>query len=1005
MSARALRRDLEHRLSGEVRFDLGYRALYATAAGNYRHVPVGVVTPKDVGDVLAALEVCRAHGAPLLSRGGGTGLAGQTCNEAVVLDFSKHVHGVVELDPVNRRAVVLPGTVLDDLREAAELHHLTFGPDPATHNHCTLGGMIGNNSCGVHSVMAGQTADNVEWLDVITYDGLRFTAGPASDAEIDRSTVGGGPRAALYAKLKAFAKRHEGAIRTGFPPIPRRVSGYNLPALLPENGFNVARALVGSEGTLVTVLRAGLRLVHSPPERVLLVLGYSDIFEAADHVLEVMAAKPIGLEAMDQVLLDDLKIKKEHTGALELLPEGHGWLLAEFGGDTRADAEAQARMLMANLKRRPGAPSMKVYDDPDETKRVWKVRESGLGATARIPGQPDTWEGWEDSAVPVDKLGSYLRGFRALLDRYGYRAALYGHFGQGCVHTRIPFDLKSEEGVKTFRRFVEQAADLVVQHGGSLSGEHGDGQSRAELLPKMFSPELIRAFEEFKDLFDPRGLMNPGKVVRPRRIDQDLRFGAGYRPREVTTHFKLPEDDGSFARSAERCVGIGECRRKSGGTMCPSYRATGEELHSTRGRARMLFEMMRGTLPEGWKSDAVKESLDLCLSCKGCKGDCPVNVDMATYKAEFLSHYYEGRLRPRSAYAFGLIRIWARLGSLAPKLVNAVLRAPLLGRLVKWLGGIDQRRTVPQLATTTFRAHFRERPPRNIGGPKVVLWADTFNDHFEPSVLLAACEVLEEAGLEVMLPPGGLCCGRPLYDYGMLDRAKWRLEQVLASMEDVVSAGIPIVGVEPSCVAVFRDELLSFFPDEPRALALSRLVLNFDEFIAKKLPAMKLPKLKRKALVHGHCHQKALNGMDDMRTVMLRAGLDAKVLDSGCCGMAGGFGYERGHYDVSVKSGELELLPKVRSASDEVLVVADGFSCREQVKQQTQREALHSAQVLQMALHQGVEGPRALPEKHWAHVQLPETRRRKRVEATLLAAGIGALALGLLRALRRRGAA
>ena len=940
---------LAARVRGEVRFDRGSRALYATDASNYRQVPIGVVVPRDIDDVIATVAVCREFGAPIVSRGGGTSLAGQTCNAAVVIDFSKSVNAILEIDPERKFARVEPGVVLDHLRDRAETFHLTFGPDPSTHDHCTLGGMIGNNSCGVHSMMAGCTADNVEELDVVTYDGTRFSTGLTTDAEFDAIVAGGGRRGHIYRAIRQFRDRYAGAIDREFPKIPRRVSGYDLPALLDRRGAHVARALVGSEGTLVTILSATLRLTPSPQSRVLLVLGYPSIFEAADHIVEVRKSRPIGLEGLDDVLVDDMKQKGLHPERVQLLPDGHGWLLVEFGSDTRDKAEASARDLMSTLARAPHAPTMKLFDDPREEAIIWKVRESGLGATARVPGQPDTWEGWEDSSVAPEQLGSYLRAFRALLDRYGYRAALYGHFGQGCVHTRIPFGLRDRDGIARFRAFVEEAADIVVSHGGSLSGEHGDGQSRAELLPKMFSPELIEAFEAWKDIWDPDRKMNPGKIVRAYRLDENLRLGAGYHPITVQTHFRFPEDEGSFSRAVERCVGVGECRRHGGGTMCPSYMVTREEMHSTRGRARLLFEMMRGdVLRSGWRSDAVRESLDLCLACKGCKGDCPVNVDMAAYKAEFLSHYYEGRLRPRSAYAFGLIYWWARIASHVPGLVNRLLRSALTSRAAMWLAGADNRRTLPSFAPVTFTQWWRTRAADARGSPQVLLWADTWSNYFQPDVLRAAVTVLEHAGFGVVVPSVSLCCGRPLYDYGMLALARRVLRDTLDALKPSLAAGIPIVVLEPSCLSVFRDELANLFPDDADARLLRSNAFTLDEFLLRAdgwLP----PIVHRRAMVHGHCHHRGVLGFTDDVPLLHKMGLDVEVLDPGCCGMAGAFGYEHGHYDVSVACAQRALIPAVHRADEDTIIIADGFSCREQIEQLTHRNALHTAQVLALA--------------------------------------------------------
>ncbi|MGA9421110.1 MAG: FAD-binding and (Fe-S)-binding domain-containing protein, partial [Rhodanobacteraceae bacterium] len=656
--ARALADDLRRAIAGEVRFDAGSRALYATDGSNYRQVPIGVVLPKSIDDVIAAVEVCRKHAAPVLSRGGGTSLAGQCCNVAVVMDFSKYLHHIVELDPERKIARVQPGTILDHLRDAAERHRLTFAPDPSTHSHNTLGGMIGNNSCGVHSVMGGKTSENIESIDVLTYDGLRMRVGATSDAHLDQIIRDGGRRGEIYASLKNLRDRHADVIRARYPKIPRRVSGYNLDELLPENGFHVARALVGTEGTCVTILEATTRLVYSPPARSLLVLGYEDVFAAAAHVVEALAAGPVGLEGIDQDLVQDMKVIGLHPRDVELLPKGGGWLLVEFGGEDKDESDAKARKLMEQLKKAGDAPEMKLFDDIEHEKMLWKVRESGLGATAHVPNKRITWEGWEDAAVPPEKLSEYLRDFRKLLKRYDYEGDLYGHFGQGCVHTRIDFDLETQSGIDTFHAFLGDAADLVVRYGGSLSGEHGDGQSKAEFLTRMFGEELVHAFGEFKRIWDPQCKMNPGKVIDAYLPTENLRVGTGYAPPRVDTHFKFPKDDHNFGRTVLRCVGVGNCRRTHDGTMCPSFMVTREEKYSTRGRARLLFEMLKGeVVTGGWRDEHVHEALDFCLACKGCKGDCPVNVDMATYKSEFMSRYYKGRLRPRAAYAMGWIHI------------------------------------------------------------------------------------------------------------------------------------------------------------------------------------------------------------------------------------------------------------------------------------------------------------------------------------------------------------
>jgi FAD/FMN-containing dehydrogenase/Fe-S oxidoreductase len=1008
----ALERDLRAAVRGEVGFDDGSRALYATDASNYRQVPLGVVFPRDEDDVVAAVAACRRHGAPVVSRGGGTALAGQTCNAAVVLDFSRHVNHLLDLHPEARRARVQPGLVLDDLRRQAERHHLTFGPDPATHNHNTLGGMIGNNSCGSHSVMAGKTVENVETLDVLTYDGLRMTVGATSEAELSRIVAEGGRRGQIYARLRSLRDRYADLIRARYPKIPRRVSGYNLDQLLPENGFHVARALVGTEGTCVTVLEATLRLVHSPPVRHIAVLGFRDVFTAAEAVPFILREqRPIALEGFDETLVGDVRKKGMYPEYLRLLPEGKGYLVVEYGGDSDEAARGQLERLRDELERRGDGPAVRVYEDRTSQEHVWKVREAGLGATAIVPGEQDAWPGWEDAAVAPERLAGYLRDFRALLDEFGYHAALYGHFGDGCVHCRITFDLRTTEGLSRYRAFVGRAAELVVRYGGSMSGEHGDGQSRAELLPVMFGAELTGAFAEFKRIWDPEGKMNPGKVTGAYPITSNLRLRLPVAGPREPTHFQFPDDGGSFERAVTRCVGVGKCRREDEGLMCPSYMVTRDEKHTTRGRAHLLWEMLRGgAVQGGYEDEAVKESLHLCLSCKGCKGECPINVDMATYKAEFLAHYHEHKPRPRWAYSMGLIDVWARLGARVPWLANLVTQTKGLASLAKWAGGIAPERRFPPFAPETFQRWYARRGPRVRGDKRVILWPDTFNNHFHPDTAKAAVEVLEAAGYTVHVPRGALCCGRPLYDFGMLDRAKRYLQRVMDALSGAIDDGVPIVGLEPSCVSVFRDELRNLFPHDARAKKLAESVLLLAELLDRD--GWKPPRLAREVMVQGHCHQQALMKMDAEARVLERAGLSVEVLDAGCCGMAGSFGFERERdkYEVSVKLGERRLVPAVKRAPGETLVLADGFSCREQIAQSTERRALHLAEVLAMALREGPEGPPgALPERHYVPARersftlqkaawpeernSPALRRRDaRVLATVAGVGLGVAA-------------
>ncbi|HWD91934.1 MAG TPA: FAD-binding and (Fe-S)-binding domain-containing protein [Verrucomicrobiae bacterium] len=972
INASGLARKLKKRIEGEVRFDDGSRALYATDGSNYHQVPIGVVVPKSAEDVVETVALCREYGAPILSRGGGTSLAGQCCNVAVVMDMSKYFNRILEINEAGKFARIEPGLVLDRLREQATAQcGLTFGPDPSTHNHCTLGGMLGNNSCGVHSVMTqfygagSRTSDNVEEMDIVTYDGLRMRVGKTSDAELAQIISEGGRRGEIYARLKKLRDTYADLIRARYPDIPRRVSGYNLDDLLPENGFHVARCLVGSESTLVTILEAKLSLVKNPRSRSLVLLGYSDVFCAGEHVMDVLEFKPIGLEGIDHKLIEDMQQTGVHRKNIKLLPKGKGWLIVEFGGDTREESDARAHEMMAALKRTSNPPSMKLFDDKKEEEEVWKIRESGLGATAFIPGKPDAWEGWEDSAVPPEHVGEYLHDLRKLFDKFEYDSSLYGHFGQGCIHCRIPFDLVTAEGIQKYLKFTDEAANLVLRYGGSISGEHGDGQSKAELLSKMFGPELCRAFVEFKKIWDPEWKMNPGKVVKAWGRADNLRLGTDYHPWEPETHFKFPSDGNSFAHAALRCVGIGECRREEKGTMCPSYRVLHEEEHATRGRAHLLFEMLRGeTIRDGWRSKEVKESLDLCLSCKGCKGDCPVKVDMATYKAEFLSHYFKHRLRPPHAFAFGLIHIWAHLASAMPRVANFFSQNPLFAAIGKFLIGVAPERRMPPFATETFKHWFFQRGEINAGKSRVLLFADTFNNYFHPDVAKAAVEVLEDAGFQVVVPKQNLCCGRPLYDYGMLDTAEKWLKQILRSLQDEIRGGTPMVVLEPSCCTVFRDELTGLFPNDQDAQRLHVQTFLLSEFLAKYAPQYPANELAgQKALVHVHCHHRAIMKLDAEEKLLTKLGLEIQIPETGCCGMAGAFGFEKGeHYDVSIKCGERHLLPAVRETNSNTLVIANGFSCHEQIVQQTEKKPLHIAEVLHRAMKQGTRRPPEPPK-------------------------------------------
>ncbi|OIK27932.1 FAD-binding oxidoreductase [Streptomyces malaysiense] len=1011
MDAAGLRQELGRRVRGEVRFDAGSRGAYATDGSNYRQVPIGVVVPYDVDAGAEAVGVCARFGVPVLSRGGGTSLAGQCTNAAVVIDWTKYCNQVLSVDAERRTCVVEPGIVLDELNRHLSDLGLMFGPKPSTHSHCALGGMIGNNSCGASAQAYGKTVDNVRRLEILTYDGLRCWVGPTSQEEFESIVAGGGRRAELYQGLREITGRYLGEIRTRFPDIPRRVSGYNLDSLLPEKGFDLARALVGSEGTLVTVLRAELDLVPVPACESMVVLGYDDICAAADDVPRLLEhSRPELLEALDGRMAQLMREEGSHLASLERFPEGESWLLVQFSGDSRADVDRQARDLLKALGRAEDDPAVSLSDNPRREQQMLKAREAGLGVTARPPDGRETWEGWEDSAVPPDRLGDYLRDLKDLFAEFDYdHPSLYGHFGQGCVHTRIPFELKTAEGVAAFGGFLRKAADLVSAYGGSLSGEHGDGQARGELLTRMFGPQVVAAFGEVKALFDPDNRMNPGKVVDPHRVDDNLRLGPLWRPRAEDTRFGYPQDGNSFTRAVMRCVGIGNCRSHEGGVMCPSYRATGEEEHSTRGRARLLFEMLGGhadsPITEGWRSTEVKDALDLCLACKGCRSDCPVGVDMATYKAEFLSHHYAGRPRPAAHYSMGWLPLWARLSRLSPRWVNAALHAPGVAAIGKRLAGVAVERDAPAFAEEPFVRWWASRglaEPDPADRRTVVLWPDTFSNTLHPNVAKSAVRVLEDAGFHVAVPARTVCCGLTWISTGQLATAKRVLRRTLEVLRPYIEAGTPVIGLEPSCTAVFRADAPELMPDDKDVERLARQFHTFSEFLLNSAPeGWRPPSLARTATVQTHCHQHAVMRYDADRELMRRAGIDADVLDAGCCGLAGNFGFERGHHELSMTIAEQGVLPAVREAAPGSLVIADGFSCRTQIEQAgTGRRAMHLAEALAL----GLDGPAPAdhPEKL---VPRPEASRRRAWFCTgaACAALATAAAAGFGRFHRRRG--
>ncbi|MFG2469059.1 FAD-binding and (Fe-S)-binding domain-containing protein [Streptomyces canus] len=953
-----LEADLRKAVRGEIGFDVTSRALVTMDASNYRRVPLGVVAPRDADDVAAVLEVCRTHRVPVVPRGGGTSIAGQATGTGVVLDFTRHMNRVLALDAEARTAVVQPGLVLDRLQDAASPHGLRFGPDPSTHSRCTLGGMIGNNSCGSHSVAWGTTADSVAELDVVTAHGQRLRLG---------QEWAGAPTG-----LRELVDGELARLRTGFPELPRRISGYALDALLPEHRADVARSFCGSEGTLGVLTEAVVRLVEAPRARALAVLGYADEGAAAEAAAGLLVHRPLTVEGMAADLVP----------STVALPRGGAWLFVETGGSSESEARARAE----DIVRAADVLDALVVTDPAGQRALWRIREDASGTATRMPDGSEAWPGWEDCAVPPQRLGAYLRDFRGLLVSHGLKGTPYGHFGDGCIHVRIDFDLLTGPGIARFRRFSEELADLVAAHGGSLSGEHGDGQARAELLPRMYGEEMVALFERAKAIWDPDDLLNPGMLVRPAPLDTDLRFSV--LPREpVEVAFGYPADGGDFSAAVRRCVGVAKCRTTSvtgSAVMCPSFRATGEEAHSTRGRARLLHEMLAGEagglVTDGWRSEEVREALDLCLSCKGCRTDCPVGVDMATYKAEFLHHHYAGRRRPAAHHSMGRLPMWLRGVDRmrAAAVVNALASVRPLAAVAKRLGGIAPERRIPKVATETFSRWWDRRKARGAGGDPVILWPDTFTEHLSPSVGQAAVRVLEAAGLRVVLPPtvhlekapvgdgrtvaldpvsllrgrGRVCCGLTYVSTGQLDRARTVLRRTLDLMAPVLETSAPVVVLEPSCAAALRTDLPELLHDDPRAARLASRVLTFAEALERLAPGWRPPALNRPVAGQTHCHQHAVLGDLADRRLREAAGLTGDLV-GGCCGLAGNFGFEKGHFEVSRACAEDQLLPSVRQAPEDAVVLADGFSCRTQLEQLAGVRGRHLAEVLAETLRSG----------------------------------------------------
>ena len=920
-------------------------AEYSSDASLYRVLPAAVAFPRAAEEIAVILRTCRDHGVPLTMRGAGTSIAGNAVGPGVVLDVSRFLTRIIAVDPDTRTATVEPGVVLDDLQRAAARHGLRFGPDPSTHSRCTIGGMIGNNACGSRALGYGRTADNVLALTVLTGGGEWVdTTGPDLAGAADAAPP-------VLAGLRRVATEYLSVLRTELGRFPRQVSGYSLEHLLPERGFDVAKALVGTEGTCAITTRATLRLVPAPARTALVVLGYDTLADAADAAPVLLPLRPTAIEGLDARIIDLVRAGPGAPGApggaqLPDLPADGGLLLVEVGGASEADVATAAGQVVAAA----GARAALIAGDQRQAAAIWRVREDGAGLVARPAGGRAHHAGWEDAAVPPERLGSYLRGFEALLGEHGLHGLPYGHFGDGCVHVRLDFRFDEPGGSQAFRRFLLDAADLVAAHGGSMSGEHGDGRARSELLPRMYSAQAMAAFGAVKAVLDPDGALNPGVIVAPRPADADLRPARPHASRAGLA-FRYADDGGDFGSAVSRCTGVGKCRADltaAGGVMCPSFLATRDEKDSTRGRARVLQEMVSGGFPGGWRAAEVAESLDLCLACRACSADCPTGTDMAVYKAEVLHQRYRGRLRPPAHYALGWLPRWAAIAARAPRLANALLGAPGLAPLGVRLAGLDPRRAraLPRLAPATFREWFaahREHAPS--AGKPVVLWTDTFTNYFSPDVGIAAVVVLETAGYSVTLSRAGDCCGLTWISTGQLGTARTVMNRALAGLHPHVVARTPVVGLEPSCVAAFRGDAAGL-ADASMAVA-GAAVRTLAEVLTSTQgwqPPAHLRGLR--AVAQPHCHHHAVLGWDT--DAALLAGAGAEVLRvGGCCGLAGNFGMERGHYEVSVAVARTALLPALAGVQEgNAVVLADGFSCRTQVHQLADRRAYHLAELL-----------------------------------------------------------
>ena len=938
LPAMGLAEELREHIEGEVRFDRYTKMLYSTDASIYQKEPIGVVVPRHAGDVEQAVRIAAREGVPILPRGGGTSLAGQAVGEALILDHSKFMRDVVEICPEESWARVQPGIVHDVLGAHLKPYGLRFGPETATSNRANLGGMVGNNSAGARSLIYGKTVENVLEVKAILSDGTPVTFGPVPRSELPKKTEGDGIEAAIYRKAVALGDRHRDEIDRRYPKIPRRVSGYNLDELLHSDVVNLAKVIVGSEGTLATVVEAKIKLVPLPPASVLAVLHFDGLLEALECGTEILELEPSAVELVDEMVMDLARKSLEYSRRMHFVQgEPKALMIVEFSGESEKEVLSKLDALEARIGA-SAKPMVRVVDAAAQA-NVWKVRKAALPLLLGLPGDRKPIAFVEDTAVAPERVPDFIRRFEEILGRHGTVGSFYAHAGAGCLHIRPLVNLKDGAEVNKMTTIAEEVFDLVVEYGGSMSGEHGDGLARSHFNERLFGEQIYGAFKELKAAFDPQGVMNPGKVVDAPAMDEDLRYGEAYRAREPKTYFPYAHE-GGFARAVELCNGAGVCRKNLEGTMCPSFMVTGDEEHSTRGRANALRAVLDGRLPpEDFSSDRLYEVMDLCISCKGCKAECPSNVDMAKIKSEFLALYHRDRPYSLRDRLFTRPDAAGRFGVATRPLANWLIRQGWFRGLLESIAGIDRRRSLPPFAAETFETWFARRAPRRAP-QKVVLFHDTFMNFHEPEIGKAAVAVLEASGFDVKLAKK-VCCGRPALSKGMLDRARALATENVRVLSAFARDGVPIVGLEPSCILSFRDEYPDLVPGDDAK------ILAEHSFLLEELEGLELdfPKAPAKLLLHGHCHLKAIVGIEPLMAFLKRMGSDVQFVDAGCCGMAGSFGYEQEHFDISLQMAERRLLPAVRDAPLDTVLVAPGTSCRHQISDATGRHAYHPAQI------------------------------------------------------------